>query len=77
MEDLLFDVKLTWLKMSQDYVQVIPTTGMLYISAPKIDSFPNLESFRKHDKGMDINPEQNTLYRTQYQQVFLKYAENE
>ena len=29
------------------------------------------------DKGMDINTQDETLYTTQYQEVFLKYVENE
>jgi len=32
---------------------------------------------RKWDKGIDINPNDETPYTTQYQQGFLKYVENE
>jgi hypothetical protein len=31
----------------------------------------------KWDKGMDINPEDETSYTLQYQEAFLKYVENE
>jgi hypothetical protein len=31
----------------------------------------------KWDKGMDINPEDETSYTMQYQEAFLKYVENE
>jgi len=33
--------------------------------------------FRKWDKGADINPEDKTLYTTQCQEAFQKYAEND
>jgi hypothetical protein len=51
--------------------------GMLLFSVQILDSFPKLRSFRKRDKGMDINPEDETSYTDQYQEVFLKYVENE
>jgi len=50
---------------------------MLLISADILDPFRKLRSFRKWDKGMDINPEDETFYTTQYQEAFLKYVENE
>jgi hypothetical protein len=42
-----------------------------------LDLFRKLGSFRKWDKGMDIHPEDQTSYTTQYQDAFLKYVENE
>jgi len=51
--------------------------GMLLISAQILDPFWKLRSCRKWDKGMDINPEDETSYTTQYQEAFLKYVENE
>jgi len=51
--------------------------GMLLISAQILDPFQKLQSFKKWDKGMDINPEDETSYTTQYQVAFLKYVENE
>jgi hypothetical protein len=50
---------------------------MLLISAHILDHFRKLRSFRKWDKGMDINPEDKTSYTTQYQEAFLKYVDNE
>jgi hypothetical protein len=50
---------------------------MLLITAHILDPFRKLRSFRKWDKGMDINPEDETSYTTQYQEAFLKYVENE
>ena len=50
---------------------------MLLISANILDPFRKLQLFRKCDKGMDINPEDETSYTTQYQLAFLKYVENE
>jgi hypothetical protein len=76
-ENLFFAVKFARQKLSKDYTEVTPKTGMLLISAHIIDPFRKLRSFRKWDKGMDINPEDETSYTTQYQEAFLKYVENE
>jgi len=76
-EDLFFAVKLARQKLSKYYVEVTPTTGMLLISTHILDPFRELRSFRKWDKGMDIYPEDETFYTTQYQEAFLKYVDNE
>jgi len=76
-EDLFFAVKLARQKLSKYYAEVTSTTGILLISAHILDPFRKLRSFRKWDKGMDINPEDETSYTTQYQEAFLKYVENE
>jgi len=76
-EDLFFTVKLAQQKLSKYYTEVTPTTGMLLISAHILDPFRKLRSFRMWDKGMDIDPEDETSYTTQYQEAFLKYVENE
>jgi hypothetical protein len=76
-EDLFFAVKLARQKLSKYYAEVTPRTGMLLISAHILDPFRKLRSFRKWDKGMDINPEDETSYTTQYHEAFLKYVENE
>jgi hypothetical protein len=55
---------------------VTPTIGMVPIVANILDPFWNLWSFRKWDKGMDINPEEETSYTTQYQEAILKYVQN-
>jgi hypothetical protein len=65
-EDLLFAVKLARKKLSK-----------FLIAAHILDPFRKLRSYRKWDKGMDINPEDETSYTTQYQEAFLKYVENE
>jgi hypothetical protein len=49
---------------------------MLFIPALILDNLIQLRSFRKWDKGMDINPENEISYTTQYQEAFLKYVEN-
>jgi len=64
-EDLFFAVKLARLKLSKYYAEVTPTTGMLLMSAQLLDPFRKLRWFWKWDKGMDINPEDKTLYTTQ------------
>jgi hypothetical protein len=50
---------------------------MLLISADILYPFRKLRSFRQWDKGMVINPEDETSYTTQYQEAFLKYVENQ
>jgi hypothetical protein len=74
-EDMFFTVKLAGQKLSKYYAEVTPTTGMLLISAHILDPFWKLRLFRKWDKGMNINPEEETSYTTQYQEAFRKYVE--
>jgi hypothetical protein len=76
-EDLFFAVKLARQKLSKYYSEVTTSTGMLCISAHILDPFRKLRTFRKWDKGMDINPEDETFYTTQYLEALLQYVENE
>jgi len=76
-EDLFSALMLARLKLSKYYAEVTPTMGMLLISALILDPFRKLWSFRKWDNRMDINPEHEKFYTTQYKQAFLKYMENE
>jgi len=76
-DDLYFAVKLTWQKLSNYYSDVTPMTGVILISAHIFDFFRKLRSFRKWDKGMDNNFEDETSYTTQYQEAFLTCVENE
>ena len=76
-EDLIFAVKLAWQKLSKLYAEVTPLTCNLLISAHILDPFQKLQSFREWDKEMDIDPEDEASYTTQYQKAFLKYVENE
>jgi len=76
-EDLFFAVKLARHKLSKYHAEVTPMMGKLLISAQIIEAFRKLRSFRKWDKGMDITPEDETFYTTQYHEAFLKYVENE
>jgi hypothetical protein len=55
---------------------VTPTIGMLLIPTHIRHSVRKLWLFRKSDKGMAINPEDETSYSTQYQEAFLMYVEN-
>jgi len=64
-EELFLAVKLAWQKVSKYYAEVTPTMGMLVIAAQILDPFRKLWSFRKRDKGIDINPEDETFYNTQ------------
>jgi len=76
-EDLYCIVTFVWQKLSKYYDEVTPTTGMLLISAHIRYPFRKLQSCRKWDKGMDINPEDETSYTTHYQKTFIKYGKNE
>jgi hypothetical protein len=69
--DLFFAVKFAQQMLSKYYAEVTPTTGMLLICTHILDPFRKLRSFIKWDKGMDINPKDETSYTTQYQDVFL------
>jgi len=70
--DLYFAVKLVQRKVSKYYTEVTPPTGMLLISTHVLNSFQKLRLFGKWDKGMNITPEDETSYTTQYQEAFLK-----
>jgi len=76
-EDLVFAVKLARQKLSTYYAEVTPMMGMLNISAHILDLFLMLRSLRKWDKGMDINPEDEISYTTQYKETVWEYVENE
>jgi hypothetical protein len=76
-EDLFFTMKFAQQKLSKSYTEVTPMTGMLLISPHIFDPFQKLQSFKKWDTGMDITPDDDTSYTTQYQEAFLKYVENE
>jgi hypothetical protein len=65
-EGLFFTVKCVRQKLSKYYTEVTPMTGMLHITSHILDPFWKLRSFRKWDKGMDITPEDETSYATQY-----------
>jgi len=70
-ENLFFSVMLARQKLLKHYAEVTPSTGMLLILAHILNPFWMLWSFRKWDRGMDINPEDETSYTIQYQEVFL------
>jgi len=52
-------------------------TGVLVISVHILDSFQKSEKYGRWDKGMDINPKDEALYSTQYQEILLMFLENE
>jgi len=76
-QDLFSAVQLAQQKLTKDYSQVTPMTGMRLISVNILDRFWKLWLFWKWDRGMDIHPEDETFYTTSYQEPFLKYVENE
>jgi len=61
-EDSDFAVKFAQQKVSKYNTEVTPTTGMLLISAHILDPFQKLGLFWKWDKGMDINPADESSY---------------
>jgi len=61
-EDIFIAVKCAQQTLIKYYTEVTPTTGMLPISAHIRDPFWMLQSFGKWDKGLDINPEDDTSY---------------
>jgi len=75
--DLYFAVKFMCQKLAKYYTDISPMTGMLLNSAHILDPFRKLRLLRKWDKGMDINPEDETSYNTQYQEAVLPYVENQ
>jgi len=64
-------------KLSKYCTDVTPTMGMLLVPGHILESFRQVRLFRKWDKGMDINPKDETTSMTLYQEAFPKYVENE
>jgi len=75
-EDLYFAMKFRGQKLTKYFSEVTRTTGILLISEHIRDPFWKLRLSRKWDKGMDINPGDETSYTTQYQEAFPSYVEN-
>jgi len=76
-EDLYFAMKVAWQKLSKYYAELTPTTGLYLISAHILAHFQKLRSSRQWDKVLDIDPEDEMSYTTQYQEAFLRLVENE
>jgi len=75
-EDFNIAMKFTRQKLSKYYSEGTSMTGMLLILAHILDPFQKLRLCRKWDNGLDINPEDETSYITEYQEPFLKYVPN-
>jgi len=76
-EHLFFAVKLAWQKPSKYFPEVTPIIFLLVISIYLLDTFQKLKSFWKWEKVIDIDPEDKTLYTTQFHKAILKYLDNE
>jgi len=63
--------------LSKSYAEGTRTTGMVLISVNILDPRQKLGLFWSWDKGIDIDPEDETSYTTQYQESFVKYVESE
>ena len=74
---LVLRCKVSLTEFFKFYSEVTPMTAMLLISAHIPDPFRMLRSLRTWDKGIDINPEDETFYTPKYQEAFLKYVQNE
>jgi len=75
-DDLSFAMKFMRQKLSKYYAHVTPMTCMLLISAHILDPLRKMWLFTKWDHAIDINPDNETSYTTQYQQEFPKSGEN-
>jgi len=71
-KDLYCTLKFVRQKLSTSFREVTPMTGILLISWNSLDPFWKLRQFQKWDRGMDINPEDETSYTTHYLKAFLK-----
>jgi len=77
MEDLDFTVTVACQTLSKYYPDVTWTTSELLTSQSILNPVRKLRSFRKWEKGMDINPEDETSYTAQYQEAILKNLAND
>lgn len=76
-EDWIRTVKFAQHMLSKYHAKVTPMRGIIPISAQIPDPFQMLWSFRKWQKEMHTNPEDETSFTHQYQEAFPKYLENE
>jgi len=76
-EDLFIAVKSARQKLSKYYAAVSQPTGKFLISAHIFYPVRMLRWFTKWATRMDINPERDTFYTTQYQESVWKDVENE
>jgi hypothetical protein len=76
-EDLFCAVKLAPLKLSKYYAEWTATTGMVLVAAHILNLFHKLQSCSEWGKGMNMYPEDEASYTTQYEAAFLKYLEDE
>lgn len=76
-EDLYLAVRFAQHNFCKWYAEGTPTTSILPIFADIRDPFRMLQSCRKWDKRMDIDPADQAFYTTQYQQPFEKFIEHE
>jgi len=75
-EDLYFAMNYARHKFSKYCAEVTPAMGMLLITAHLLHPLQKLQSFRKWNKAIEINWEDETSYATPLLVVFLKYVEN-
>jgi hypothetical protein len=75
-EDIFCSVKFAQWRLSKKYTEVTPSTVLLIISANILYPFRKVRSFRKWDKGLDINRQDKTCDTTQYQEAGRKDVQN-
>ena len=70
-------MKLSRQKLSKYFTEFTLTTDLLLMSAHLHYPFRMLQSFRKWGKGIDIHPEDDTSYTTQFKEAIPNYVKNE
>jgi hypothetical protein len=76
-EDVYISVKLAGKWLINRYAEASPTMDMLLVSAHILYLLRNLELFRKWDKGIDINSEDEIFHTTLYHVGTPKNVETE
>jgi len=76
-ENMYFAVKLAQQKLSTYCAEVTPIQGILLICANIVNPWWTFRSFKKWDKGMDINSAEEISYTSQYHEAIVTVVENE
>jgi hypothetical protein len=75
--DIYFALRSARTKLTKYYSTVTPDTGVLLIIAHLLDPYRKLRTFIKWDKAMDVGPDEDDSYTSQYKETFIKYVESQ
>lgn len=75
--DIYFALRSARTKLTKYYSTVTPETGVLLIIAHLLDPYRKLRTFIKWDKAMDVGPDEDDSYTSQYKETFIKYVESQ